>query len=124
MFQTVLLQTQTTGAQGSSMMSLVFMVGIFVVFYFFMIRPQQRRQKEQVKYREAVKKGDRVVTIGGLHGKIVELNNDTMTLEVDKGVKLTFEKSAISVEGTKRYSADNQKSTTKIAETVDLNEVK
>jgi preprotein translocase subunit YajC len=122
MFQTVLLQTQTTGAQGnSSMMSLIFMVGIFVVFYFFMIRPQQRRQKEQVKYREAVKKGDRVVTIGGLHGKIVELNNDTMTLEVDKGVKLTFEKSAISVEGTKRYSEDNQKTTTKIAETISEN---
>jgi len=121
MFKAILLQTQTTGAQGSSWTTLVFMGGIFVVFYFFMIRPQQRRQKEQVKFRDGVKKGDCVVTIGGLHGKIVELTNDTMTLEVDKGVKLTFEKTSISVEGTKRYAGENQKSTSKLTETLSEN---
>jgi preprotein translocase subunit YajC len=121
MFKTVLLQTQTNGAQGGSWMSLVFMLGIFVVFYFFMIRPQQRRQKEQIKFRDAVKKGDRIVTIGGLHGKVVEVNKDTIVLEVDKGMKLTFEKTAISMEGTKRYQGENQKNTTVVAETLSEN---
>ncbi len=78
------------------------MGGMIIVFYFFMIRPQQKRQKEQVKFREELKPGDRVVTIGGLHGKIDSINADTVTLEVSRGTKLTFDKSSISVENTKK----------------------
>ena len=119
MFQIVFLQN-TTGQGGNSMMSLVFMVGIFAVFYFLMIRPQQRKQKEQVKFRDSVKKGDRVVTIGGIHGKITEVNKETIVLDVDKGVKITLERSAISLEGTKRYANENAKNEQKI--TTELSE--
>lgn len=119
MFQIVFLQN-TTGQGGNSMMSLVFMVGIFAVFYFLMIRPQQRKQKEQVKFRDSVRKGDKIVTIGGIHGKITEVNKETVVLEIDKGVKITLERSAISMEGTKRYTEENTKNEQKI--TTELSE--
>ena len=119
MFQIVFLQNTTQG-DGNSMMSLVFMVGIFAVFYFLMIRPQQRRQKEQVKFRNSVRKGDRIITIGGIHGKITEVNKETVVLEIDKGVKITLERSAISMEGTKRYTDENAKNEQKI--TTELSE--
>jgi len=119
MFQIVFLQNTTQGG-GNSLMSLVFMVGIFAVFYFLMIRPQQKRQKEQVKFRESVKKGDKIVTIGGIHGKIVDVQKETILLEIDKGVRITLERSAISMEGTKRYTNENAKNEQKI--TTELSE--
>ena len=87
------------------------MIGlIFVIFYFFMIRPQQRKQKEVKNYLDAVKKGDKVVTIGGMHGTIVELNEKTMVLEVERSLRLTFDRSAISMENTKRaYGTEEKK---------------
>ena len=81
------------------------MIGlILIVFYFFMIRPQQTKAKQQTKFREALKKGDTVVTIGGLHGKIVEFSddNESVIVEVDRTVKLKFERSAISMEATEK----------------------
>lgn len=75
--------------------------GIFVVFYFFMIRPQQKKAKEQKKFIEDVKKGDYVVTIGGAHGHIAEMEGDTFILEVEKGGRIRFNKTAISLEATK-----------------------
>ncbi len=119
MFQIVFLQN-TTGQSGNSMMSLVFMVGIFAVFYFLMIRPQQRKQKEQIKFRDSVRKGDKIVTIGGIHGKVMEVSKETIVLEVDKGVRITLERSAISMEGTKRYTDENAKNEQKI--TTELSE--
>ena len=71
------------------------------MFYFFMIRPQQKKQKEQKKFIEEVKKGDQVVTIGGVHGRIAEIEGDTVILEVEKGGRIKFSKSAISMESTK-----------------------
>lgn len=87
------------------------MIGlIFVIFYFFMIRPQQRKQKDVKNYLDAVKKGDKVVTIGGMHGTIVELNDKTMVLEVERSLRLTFDRSAISMENTKRaYGTEEKK---------------
>ncbi len=73
---------------------------IVVVFYFFMIRPQMKKQKEQVKFKEAIQKGDKIVTIGGIHGKITEIQDKTFTIEVENGVKLKIEKSAVSLEST------------------------
>jgi preprotein translocase subunit YajC len=73
---------------------------IVVVFYFFMIRPQMKKQKEQVKFKEAIQKGDKIVTIGGIHGKIIEIQDKTFTIEVENGVKLKIEKSAVSLEST------------------------
>jgi preprotein translocase subunit YajC len=75
--------------------------GIIFVFYFFMIRPQQKKQKEQKKFIEEVKKGDQVVTIGGIHGRIAEIEGDAIILEVEKGGRIKFSKSAISMESTK-----------------------
>lgn len=74
---------------------LIPLVLILVVFYFFMIRPQMKKQKELKKFRENLAKGDKVVTIGGLHGTILEVTDNTLLLNAE-GTKLRFEKSAIS----------------------------
>ncbi|MDJ1468729.1 preprotein translocase subunit YajC [Cytophagaceae bacterium DM2B3-1] len=110
-FTSVLLQA-AGGGGGSTM--LILMGAMFVVMYFFMIRPQQKRQKDAVKFRDSLKKGDMVVTIGGAHGKVVEVDNDTITLDIDRGVRVKFEKSAISQESSKKYA---QTATTEVAET-------
>lgn len=74
----------------------VMWVGIIGVFYFFMIRPQQKKAKEQKELLAGIKKGDEIVTIGGMHGKVYQVDETTVTLDLDKGVKLTFDKSAVS----------------------------
>ncbi|HRW62057.1 MAG TPA: preprotein translocase subunit YajC [Bacteroidales bacterium] len=68
---------------------------IMVVFYLFMIRPQMKRQKELRKYREALQKGDKVVTTGGIYGKVDSLKDNYVIVEVDSNVKLRIDKSAI-----------------------------
>ncbi|MDA9344863.1 preprotein translocase subunit YajC [Flavobacteriales bacterium] len=88
-----LLQTLTEG-QGTS--QLLFFGLIFVVMYFFMIRPQVKKQKKERKFREELKKGDDIITIGGVHGKIVEMKDSSVTIE-SYGVKLKVEKSAIAM---------------------------
>jgi preprotein translocase subunit YajC len=72
------------------------LVLIVVVFYFFMIRPQTKRTKEAKKFREALKKGDKVITIGGIHGKIVEVQDTTFTIETEGQGRLRIEKSAVA----------------------------
>lgn len=74
------------------------------MFYFFMIRPQQKKQKDQKNFINDIKKGDRIVTIGGIHGRIAEMDEDTITLDVEKGAKIKFEKSAISLEASKKLA--------------------
>lgn len=69
---------------------------MFVVFYFLLIRPQQKKQKQRNSMLNQIKKGDKVVTIGGLHGTIAELTDDTVVIRVSDTAKLTFERSAIS----------------------------
>ena len=80
---------------GGNMGFLLMMVGMFVVMYFFMIRPQQKKQKDQQKMVDALKAGDDVVTAGGLHGKVLSTDETTVTISAGGGAKLTFEKSAI-----------------------------
>ncbi|MEC8853844.1 MAG: preprotein translocase subunit YajC [Bacteroidota bacterium] len=82
------------GAGGTS---LVFFMLIFAVMYFFMIRPQIKKQKKEVAFRDALKVGDKVVTIGGIHGKISEIGKSTVVLDVHNSGKLKVEKSAISM---------------------------
>lgn len=72
------------------------LVLMFVVLYFLLIRPQQKRQKQRNTMLNALQKGDKVVTIGGLHGTIVELTDDTVVLRVNDVTKLTFERSAVN----------------------------
>lgn len=78
-------------------------VGMIVVFYFFMIRPQQKKAKDQKTFSEAVKKGDYVITIGGLHGRVDEVQDETVVLEVERGGRIKFSKSSISMEATKAF---------------------
>lgn len=80
---------------------MVFLVAIIVVFYLFMIRPQMRKQKTEKAFRDSLEKGAKVVTIGGMHGRIVEVNDRTFMIEVDTNVKVRVERSAISAEATK-----------------------
>jgi preprotein translocase subunit YajC len=82
---------------GSSNYSfLILMVGMFAVMYFFMIRPQQKKQKDQQKMVNELKAGDEIVTAGGLHGKIMSTDDATVTISAGGGARLTFEKSAIA----------------------------
>lgn len=71
---------------------------IIVVFYFFMIRPQQKKTKEAKNFRESLAKGQRIVTIGGIHGKIEELKDNQVIITTEGGGKLRIEKAAISAE--------------------------
>jgi len=86
---------QGGGQQSSQMMSLVFLVLIIVIFYLFMIRPQMKRQKELSKYRSSLQKGDRVVTTGGIYGKVNDVKDNTVTLEIAPNVHIKVDKSAI-----------------------------
>jgi preprotein translocase subunit YajC len=90
----ILLQTAGTG-----MSSLIMFGMIFAVMYFFMIRPQIKKQKKEREYRSALKKGDKVVTIGGIHGKINDVKEDTFIVEVMGGNTLKIEKTAVSMSG-------------------------
>lgn len=82
------------------------LVLIIVVFYFFMIRPQLKKTKEQKKFRENIKVGDKIVTIGGIHGKISDVQDTTFIITVEGGVKLKMEKSAISMDSSTMIGAE------------------
>jgi len=81
--------------QGSESMKFLPFLLIIVVFYFFMIRPQMKRQKELRAYREALKKGDKIITTGGIYGKVSEIKDAYVTVEIADGVKIKVDKSAI-----------------------------
>lgn len=93
---TILLQQK-----GASGLSTILMFGlILVVFYFFMIRPQTKKMKEAKKFAESLEKGQKVITIGGIHGKIEEVRDTTVIISVEGGGKLKVEKRAISPDST------------------------
>lgn len=95
---------QANDGQSGLIGNLILIGGIAVIFYFFMIRPQQKKQKAQREFIGSIKKGDMVVTIGGMHGRIVNLEDDSVILEVDKGARIKFDKTSISLEASKRYA--------------------
>ena len=76
--------------------TLIFFLIIFIIMYFFMIRPQIKKQKKAENYRESLKKGDKIVTIGGIHGKILDVSKNTFTIDTGFGNKIKIEKSSIS----------------------------
>jgi len=91
----VLLQAQEP-PKGGGWQTILMMVLIFAVFYFFMIRPQQKRQKEIRKQRESMKPGDKVVTSGGIYGKIRDIKDDgTVTIEIAENVRIKVDKSSV-----------------------------
>jgi preprotein translocase subunit YajC len=83
---------------GAGMQSLIFLLLIIVVFYFFMIRPQVKKQKEASTFRNALKKGDRVTTTGGIYGKINDVKDRTVTLEIADNVLVKVDKTAVMAE--------------------------
>jgi preprotein translocase subunit YajC len=88
--------------QGGGTFQLVRVGGIILVFWFFMIRPQAKKAKEQKKFIDDIQKGDKVVTIAGIHGTVNKVNEDnTIQLEVSPGSYLKIEKSSISLEWSK-----------------------
>lgn len=87
----------TTAQQGNSWSFWVMMILIFVVFYFFMIRPQQKKQKELQQQRDALKKGDKVVTAGGIYGNIKEVQDTTFLIEIAKDVVIKVDKGSVYV---------------------------
>lgn len=89
---------QANGGGGISGMLMI--VAMVVIFYFFMIRPQSKKQKEIKKAREAMSKGDRVVTAGGIHGKIRGIDDLTFDLEIAPGVNITVDKASVYPLGT------------------------
>lgn len=84
------------GSGDGGIMDFLPLILIIGVFYFFMIRPQLKKQKETKKFRETLAKGDKVVTIGGVHGKISEMKENTVVIEIANDVRITVEKAAIS----------------------------
>lgn len=98
------LLLQAGAAPGGQYGTFILIGGFIIIFYFFMIRPQQKKQKDQKKFIDDIKKGDSVVTMGGIHGKIAAIENDTILLEVDRGTKITIEKSSVSMDASKQYA--------------------
>jgi preprotein translocase subunit YajC len=92
--QTTLLQMQGGGG-AAGWMNIVFLVGIMIVFYFFIILPPMRKQKKDAAFRASLKKGDRIVTISGVYGKIVTAEEATLLVEVDENVKIRLERAAV-----------------------------
>jgi preprotein translocase subunit YajC len=91
----VILMMQSEGQDANPLMSFLPLLLIIVVFYFFMIRPQMKRQKEVRKFRESLAKNDKVVTTGGIYGKIVEVKETTVVLEIAKDVQIKVDKNGI-----------------------------
>lgn len=93
----IAMAPQQGGSGGGGMFStLIFFGLIFVIFYFMILRPQQKRAKERQKMLDSLNKGDKVVTSGGLHGKIVNVDEKTILLDVGDNLKLKFDRSAIN----------------------------
>lgn len=87
------------GSESGGLMSFLPLILIVVVFYMFFIRPQMKKSKEQKQFREALKKGDKIVTIGGIHGKITDVKETSFVIEIANNVIVTIEKSAVAGEG-------------------------
>ncbi|MDA3905352.1 MAG: preprotein translocase subunit YajC [Bacteroidales bacterium] len=96
----ILLMTPTDGAEQGGFMSFLPLILIIVVFYFFFIRPQMKKGKEQRKFREELKKGDNIITLGGVHGKVLNIDDTTVIIETEGQGRLKVEKSAIVPQGT------------------------
>ena len=95
------------GAQQSNWQFWAMMIAIFVIFYFFMIRPQQKKQKELQAQRDALKKGDKVVTAGGIYGIIKEVNETTFLIEIAKDVVIKMDKGSVYVAAEDAQQAQN-----------------
>lgn len=100
-------------AQGNGMSGIFMIIALIVIFYFFMIRPQQKRQKEIRKFREGLQKGDNVVTAGGIYGKICEVRTTNIVVEIAQGVKITVDKGSVYPSAVEANQAAQQDAASK-----------
>ncbi len=91
----IFLMMPQGGEEGSSMTQLLPLVAVVFIFYFFMIRPQMKKQKEVKKFRESLGKGDKVLTIGGIYGKIIETKDTAVILEIADGIRIKVDKAGL-----------------------------
>lgn len=105
--------------QGSSFMSLIPFVAIFFIMYFLMIRPQQKRQKAQQNMLANIKKGDKVITTGGMHGVISAVKDKTVTLQVDTNVQIDFTKAHIATVMVDNQSPPSESTSKKASKTTE-----
>ena len=91
----ILQAVPAAGQQGGGWSMWIMLALIFVVMWFFMIRPQKKQQKELQNFRDSLKKGDKVVTIGGIYGTVAEIKEDSVLIEVDHNVKIRVSKQAL-----------------------------
>ena len=107
MFQNIILQVSQSEGFGSMMLP---MLALLAVFYLFMILPQNRKRKKEKKFISELKKGSKVVTSSGIHGKLTEMNQKDGTVTIETGAgKIKFEQAAISVELSKKYAPSSVK---------------
>lgn len=92
----LILMTPQGGDGGGLFSTLIMFALIILIFYFMILRPQQKRQKDRQKLLDAVKKGDRIITAGGVHGTVIGLDEKTALIQISDNVKVKFEKTAIS----------------------------
>ena len=90
-----ILPLQAASQQGSALPTILMFGAIILVMWLFMIRPQRKQQKELQNFRSGLKKGDKVVTVGGIYGTIVEVNDNKVLLEIDKDVKIKVDKASL-----------------------------
>jgi preprotein translocase subunit YajC len=109
MTNTLLFLLQAPAPAGGGFTSLLPLLLIVVVFWLFMIRPQMKKAKDEKKFREGIQIGDRVITIGGIHAKICGVQETTFTIEVEGGVKLKIEKSAVSMNASTAATTADKK---------------
>ena len=102
----VLLQAQAANPQGGYS-SLILIVLMFVVFYFFMIRPQMKKQKEMKKFRDSIKNGDKVITAGGIYGKVKEVKETVIVLEIADNVRISIDKGSVYPNAADSNAAQN-----------------
>jgi preprotein translocase subunit YajC len=96
MLTTILLQAATAeGAQGAGWMNMIMLLLIFVIFYFFMIRPQTKRQKEIKKFQDSLENGKSVITQGGIYGRVREVKDNYVLVEIADGVKIRVNKNMV-----------------------------
>lgn len=96
MFEFVIAMAPAEGGEGAFTGTLIMFMLIIFIFYFLIIRPQQKRQKERQMLLDSIKKGDKIVTIGGLHGEIVGIDDNTILVKVADNVKLKFDRSSVN----------------------------
>lgn len=104
MLNFIFLMAPQEGAEGGQIQFFVMILLMIVVFYFFMIRPQMKKSKEQKKFKEGLKKGDKIITIGGIHGKILEVSETTLIIETEGLGKLKIEKSAAAMDSSSQMA--------------------